>query len=147
MRILENSFWKYLIYKRVSWSHWLCFALFVKIKKKSPTSLWSTFYRAVGEGGKGGRKPPSPPPHHFLEQKIFFHVKSENIKSLHVINIWFIYWTRHKWQKVDSFFWMCRFSSKLSYHSDYWQRLCKFLFLIWALLKANNILMCGSLLT
>ena len=31
------------------------------------------------EGGQeGGAVPPSP--HHFLEQKFFFHVKSENIK-------------------------------------------------------------------
>ena len=34
--------------------------------------------------------------------KFFFHVKSENIKILNVKN---------------SFFWICRFSSKLSYHS------------------------------
>ena len=26
--------------------------------------------------------------HHFLKQKIFFHVKSENIIFLHVNNVW-----------------------------------------------------------
>ena len=77
---------------------------------------------------------------------IFFHVKSENIKSLHVINIWdwFIYSTRHKWQKVDSFFWICRFSSKLGYQSHQ-EQLCNFLFLIRTLVKASNDLLCGSL--
>ena len=50
--------------------------------------------------------------------KFFFHVKSENIKILNVKNrLKFISWTRNKWQILDSFFWICRFSSKLSYHS------------------------------
>ena len=41
------------------------------------------YLRTVGKaGGKG-----SPSPHHFMEQ-FFLHVKSENIKFLHVNNIW-----------------------------------------------------------
>ena len=36
-------------------------------------------------GGQGGRGVPTHPP--FPGAKILFHVKSENIKSLHVINI------------------------------------------------------------
>ena len=71
-----------------------------------------------------GLQPPPPPPHHFLEQNLFFHVKLENIKFLNVKNgLAFIYWTIHNWQKVDSFFWICRFSSKVSYHS--YQQLTK----------------------
>ena len=65
-----------------------------------------------------GRQPTPPPPHHFLEQNLFFHVKLENIKFLNVKNgLAFIYWTIHNWQKVDSFFWICCFSSIVSYHS------------------------------
>ena len=55
------------------------------------------------EVGAGGRQAS----HHFLEQKFFSHVKSEDIKFVRVNNIWrlkFISWTRHKWQEVDSFF-------------------------------------------
>ena len=41
------------------------------------------------KGGRGeGRGEGRQPTHHFLMQKVFFHVKSDNIKSLHVINIW-----------------------------------------------------------
>ena len=32
--------------------------------------------------------PPPPPPRHFVEQKFSFHAKSENIKLLHVNNMW-----------------------------------------------------------
>ena len=53
------------------------------------------------------------------------------------LRLWFIYWARHKWQKVDSFYWICHFSPKLSYHCHQPQ-LCKFLFLIRTLVKANN---------
>ena len=49
-----------------------------------------------------------------------------------------------KWQKVDSFFWICCFNSKLSYHS-YQQRVCKFLFSIGTLVKTNSNLMHGFL--
>ena len=35
-------------------------------------------------GGKGGLQPP----HHFLEQTCFLYVTSENIKFLHVNNMW-----------------------------------------------------------
>ena len=108
--------------------------------------------KLVGAGGGGGGvfwgppPPPPPRPHYFLEEKFFFHVKSENIKVLHLINIWDfgLFIEQDMWQKVDSICWICRFSSKLSYHSHQ-QRLCKFLFLIWALVKANNDWMCGSL--
>ena len=80
--------------------------------------------------------------HHFLEQNFFLHVKSETIKFLQVRNIWvflyrFIYWARLKWQKVDSFFWIYRFSSKLSYHS-YQHRVCKFMFLTRTFVKTNS---------
>ena len=67
-----------------------------------------------------------------------FHVKSEN-------RLEFIYWTRHKWQKVDSFFWISYFSSKLSYHS-YQQRVCKIKFLIRTFVKTYSNLICGSFL-
>ena len=56
---------------------------------------------------------------------------------------WFIYWTGHKWQKVDSFFWICCFSCKLSCH-NYQQQVCKFLFLIRTVVKTNKNLTCGS---
>ena len=63
-----------------------------------------------------------------LPAKIFFHIKWENMKFFHVNNMWdFICWTRHQWQKVDSFFWNYCFSSKMSYHS-YLQRVCQFLY-------------------
>ena len=58
----------------------------------------------------------------------------------------FIYWTRHKWQKVDSFFWLCHFSSKLSYHS-YHQGVCESKFLIRTYntyIKTYSNLICGS---
>ena len=54
-----------------------------------------------------------------------------------------MYWTRHKRQKVNSFFWICCFSSKLSYHS-YQQRVCKILFLIRTFIKTNSNLICSS---
>ena len=50
-----------------------------------------SLYKAVGKKRgemqwlrSGGWQPPT---HHFLEENVF-HVKLENIKSLHVINIW-----------------------------------------------------------
>ena len=57
----------------------------------------------------------------------------------------FIYWTGHKWQKVDSFFSFCHFSSKLSYHSCQ-QRVCMIMFPIITFVKTNSNLMCGSFL-
>ena len=54
-----------------------------------------------------------------------------------------IYWTRHKWQKVDSFFWICYFRSKLIYHS-YQQRVCNIRLLIRTFAKTKSNLMCGS---
>ena len=74
--------------------------------------------------------------------KFFFHVKSETNKFLQVRKVWiflyrFIYWARLKWQKVDSFFWIYRFSSKLSYHS-YQHRICKIMFLTRTFVKTNS---------
>ena len=113
-------------------------------------------HRAVEKGksrGSASHPPPRHPPYPlpFPGAKNILYIKSKNIKFLHVNNIWdlfiwdlFIYWTRHKWQKVDSFFWICYFSSKLSYHS-YQQRVCKFLFLTETFVKTKSNLMCGSL--
>ena len=58
-----------------------------------------------------------PLPHHFPEQHFLFRVNEH-------LRLEFIYWIRHKWQKVDSFFWISRFSSKFSCQ----QRVCKILF-------------------
>ena len=92
-----------------------------------------------GEAGGGG---------HFVEEKKFSLVKSENIKFLLVKNMWdfsLFCWTRHKLQKGASFFWICCcLSSKITYHS-YLQRVCKFLFLIRTLVKTTSNLMCVSL--
>ena len=41
-----------------------------------------------GAGGDASPPPPPPPPRHFVEQKFSFHAKSENIKLLHVNNMW-----------------------------------------------------------
>ena len=57
----------------------------------------------------------------------------------------FIYWTKHKWQKADSLFWFCHFSSKLSYHSCQ-QQICKIMRPIRTFVKTNSNLMCGSFL-
>ena len=44
-----------------------------------------SFYgKAVQKGGKGAPALP----HHFLKQKLFSHVKLEDIKFLHVNNTW-----------------------------------------------------------
>ena len=88
-------------------------------------NIHKMFRRRSGLQGRRERGVPAP---HFQEQTFLFHVKSENINFLHANYMWeFIYWTRHKWQKVDSFSWICRFSSNLIYHS-YQQRVCKSLF-------------------
>ena len=58
------------------------------------------------------------------------------------VRLYFIYWTRQKWQKVNSFFWLYCFNSQLSYHSYQW--VCKFLFLITTFVKMSSNLMCGS---
>ena len=75
-----------------------------------------------------------------------FHAKSENIKVLHVKNIWdlssFIEQDISD-NKVDHFFWMCHFSQKLSYHR-YQQPVCKIIFSIRTFVKKNINLMCGS---
>ena len=96
-------------------------------------------FRAVEKGGGGQRAPASfPPPPTVSRSKSFF-------PRLHANNMWdFIYWTRHKWQKVDSFFWICCFSIKLSYNS-YQQKVCKFSFLKRIFAKTNRNLMCDSL--
>ena len=41
--------------------------------------------KAVEKGGRGGG---GHTPHHFLEQEILFLVKLENVKLLHVNNMW-----------------------------------------------------------
>ena len=87
-----------------------------------------------------------PAPRHFLEQNIFFRRKIGKHKIFTCeehMRLECIYWTRHKWQKIDSFFWICYFSSKLSYHS-YKQRVCKIMRLIRTFVKTNKNLMCGS---
>ena len=77
--------------------------------KRTHNNLTENKFRAIekgdpGEGGGGAAPPPPPPPqppppstslspHHFLEQKSFFGVKSENkifTCEEHVIH-WFIY--------------------------------------------------------
>ena len=68
--------------------------------KRTHNNLTENKFRAIekgdpGEGGGGAGPPPRPPPHppHFLEQKSFFGVKSENkifTCEEHVIH-WFIY--------------------------------------------------------
>ena len=47
-------------------------------------------------GDRGGTLGPPPPTHHFLEQKKIFRVKLENIKFLHVKNVWdFVLFIEH----------------------------------------------------
>ena len=78
------------------------------------------------------------------EQKYFFEIKSKKYIFLYVNNMWaFIYWARHKWQKVDSSFWICRFSRKLSYHSSQ-QRVSNILFFRRTFVETDSNLMCGS---
>ena len=104
-------------------------------------NIHKMFRRRSGLQGRRERGVPAP---HFQEQTFLFHVKSENINFLHANYMWeFIYWTRHKWQKVDSFSWICRFISKLSYHS-YQKRVGKILFFK-NLVKTNSNLICDSL--
>ena len=59
----------------------------------------------------------APHPHYFLERN-FFPRKNGNDKVFtgeEYMRLEFIYWARHRWQKVDSFFWICRLSNELSY--------------------------------
>ena len=101
----------------------------------------TTNCRVVEKRGAGERLEPPFPGAKIISSTL----KSENLKFLHVNNMWdVIYWTRQKWQKVDRSLWIFRFSNKLSYHS-YQQQVCKFLFLIRILVKTNSNLMCGSL--
>ena len=90
----------------------------------------------------GGQPPP------ISWSKIFFPRKIGTHKIFTCeehMRLEFIYWTGHKWQKVDSFFSFCHFSSKLSYHS-YQQRVCKIMFPIRTFVKTNSNFMCGSFL-
>ena len=105
-----------------------------------------------GRGAEGVPHTPThtPPPHtHTISwSKIFFPRKIRTRKIFTCeehIRLKFTYWTRHKWQKVDSFFSFCHFSSKLSYHSCQ-QRVCKIMFPIRTFVKTNSNLMCGSFL-
>ena len=58
--------------------------------------------------GGGGGTPPPPPPHapFFGAKKIFPRKigKHKVFTCEERVRLWFIYWTQHKWQKVDSFF-------------------------------------------
>ena len=108
-----------------------CLSIRKKDLEKYIQSLRNGGFRAVEKGRwvVGGVLVPLPLPTISLSKKKVFHIRLENIKFLHVNNIWdFIHGTRHKRQKVDSFFWNYRFSSKLSYHS-YQQQVCKCLLL------------------
>ena len=105
------------------------------------TSVFILGRREVG--GQGGSNPPP-----FSWSKIVFPLKIGNHKIFtgeEYKRLEFIYWARHKWPKVDSFFWICRFSSKLSYHS-YQERVCKVMFLTRTFVKTFSNLMCGSFL-
>ena len=85
-----------------------CFLMF----SESMKSNWQKC-RAVGKGGRGRRQPPT-----ISWSKIVFPRKIGNHKIFtgeEYMRLESIYWTRHKWQKVGSFFWIWRFSSKLSY--------------------------------
>ena len=53
------------------------------------------------------------------------------------VKLQFINWIRHKWQKVNTFFWISCFSSTLNYHC-YPKRVCKILFLIRTFVKMNS---------
>ena len=69
---------------------------------------------SVEEGAGENTNSPSPPcsTSTIFGSYFFFYVQIENKKFLLVNNIWhFIYWIRHKWQKVDSSFLIYRFSS------------------------------------
>ena len=81
-----------------------------------------------------------------VEHTTFFHVKLEKIKILNVKNrLEFIFWTRHKWQKVDSFseFVVSAVNWAITVTNNQ-QRVCKIMFLIRTFVKANINLMCGS---
>ena len=83
-----------------------------------------------------GTLPPLPL---FPGAKIFFPPKIGNHKIFtneELMRLEFIYWERHKWQKVDSFFWICHFSNEFSYYS-YQQRVCKIVFLTRTFVKTN----------
>ena len=90
------------------------------------------------KGRKGSREQGqlSPP---FPGTIFFFHVK------LNVNNIWAfsLFIEQEISDKKYTPFWICRFSSKLSYHS-YQQQVCKFLFLIRTFAKTDSNLMCRS---
>ena len=93
-------------------SSWTCGSLFQRFQENWEFS-WrdSLIFFSVVAGSIWfvfcfGMIPPSPDSSPFPEKK------------LHVSNIWdFNYRTRNECQKVDSFFWICCFSSKLSCRS------------------------------
>ena len=88
---------------------------------RSRIRMFVRWSRAAGKAGAVGREVGGASPLTISRSKIiFFQVKSENIKIFTCekhMRLECIYWTSHKWQKVESFFWICYFSSKLSYHS------------------------------
>ena len=111
------------------------------------SSLLSLLNQGRRESGRGGGWAGGAIPPPFSGANIFFPCKIEKHKifiSEEHLKLEFIYWTRRKWQKLDIFFWICHFSSKLIYHS-YQQQVCKILFFIKTFVKRNSNLMCGSL--
>ena len=78
---------------------------------------WSRAAEKAEAGRERGRG--SQPPHHFQQQNNFFPSKIGKHKIFTCekhMRLERIYWTSLKWQKVERFFWICYFSSKLSYH-------------------------------
>ena len=76
-----------------------------KIQIKPPKNLTKPYHVMIviinqREISKESLTPPPPPP---FPGEIFIYNK--------------IYRTRQKWQKVDSFFWICHFSSISCFHS------------------------------
>ena len=84
--------------------------------------------------------PPSPPP--FPGAKVFFPRKIGKHKTFTCekhVRLQLIHWARHKWQKVDIFFYICRFSN----HSHH-QIVCKFLFFMRNFVKTKSNIMFDS---
>ena len=83
------------------------------------------------------------PPIFFRAKKFFFFVRFFHVNDIRDFKLLLI--DQNINDKKDSFYWICCFSSKLSYHS-YQQRVRKFLFLIRTSVKTNRNLMRGSFL-
>ena len=118
-----------------------------QLRSKRMSEFLIKWYIDVINKGRTERGGGATAPHYFLQQSFFPRkIGTHKIFACEEhMRLEFIYWTRHKWQKVDSFFSFCHFSSKLSYHS-YQQRVCKIMFPIRTFIKTNSNLMCGSFL-